>query len=390
MQRPTGVVRAAILLIALGIVATAVAACGGGGSSTTSGSGGGATANSETTADSGSSCATEATKAINAARKTLEPEFPSEPVDSSKNAGKTIWFISSTQQVPTLVAISEGVEEAAAAAGMHVKIYDGAGSPSKYNEGLTQAVAQGADGIILQGIDPELVKAPLAKSQAAEIPTIDSMNGDPDEPLQNGISSHVTIDFTRSGELMADYILSKTNCEANVLELTSSLFIALKRKSEGFHKEMERLCPECKIDTQQVDFENISSSVNSLVRTGIQKEPNTNFVMGSDDGIAFYVVPALQGLGSDVPVVSGNGVPEDMEYVRKGENQIMDISFPPLNYIGWKQVDLLQRAMLGQKVPDGTLPQQVIDETNVTPDASEQFPGFDGFEKQYEELWGLG
>jgi ABC-type sugar transport system substrate-binding protein len=371
-------------MVALGILAAVtVSACGGGGSSSATASAGGGE-------EATSGCAKEAKAAVEEARASIAPQIPSEPVDVSKNRGKKIWLISPTLQVSTQVAIKEGVEEAAAASGLKVEVYDGAGSATKYNDGLTRAVDQGADGIILQGIEPALVEAPLGKAEAAGIPMIDSMNGDPEDPLEHGLESHVTINFTQSGKLMADYILEKTNCKANVLELTSSLFTALKDKHQGFTEEMERLCPECKVDTEEVNFENLSSSVESVVRTGIQREPDTNYVMATDDSLAFYAVPTLQSLGSEVPVIAGNGDTENMEFARKGENQEADISFPPIKYIGWREVDLLQRAMAGQKVPSGEVPEQLIDSTNIAADEAEQFPKFQGFEKAFEKVWGVG
>jgi ribose transport system substrate-binding protein len=332
-------------------------------------------------------CVQEATAIVDAARATIKPTYPTGKIDSSKNRGKTIWFISSTQQVQVLLNISKGVQAAGSAAGLQVKVYDGAGSPAKYNDGLTQAVDQRADGIILQGIDPALVTSPLAKATAAKIATIDSMNGDPSDRLQNGISSHVTVDFTKSGKLQADYILAKTKCDAKILELTSSLFVAVKDRHKGFADEIHRLCSGCKITTKEVDFQNISSSVSSLVRAGIQRDPNINYVMANDDSMGFFVPPTLQSLGSKVPVVSGNGVAETLAYITKKQNLTMDVSFAPAAYIGWKQVDLLQRAMLGVAVPSGELPQQLIDEGNLAADSSQQFPGFSDYEATYRNLW---
>ena len=348
-----------------------------------------AAASASAAADPAQACVDEAAAAVEAARAQIAPNIPAETLDVSSLKGKTIWFLSATQQLPVMVAFSEGAKKAAAAAGLDFKIFDGESAPAKFNEGVTRAVDQGAAGIILQGIDPALVKAPLADAAAAGIPIVDAMNGDPDAPLTDGIASHVTVNFTESGKLMADYILANTNCQAQILELTNSVYVALKNKSAGFNGEIQRLCPTCTVDTQEVDFAQITSSVDSIIRTGLQKNPDINYVMGADDGISFFAVPALQAIGSKVPLVSGNGVPANMEFIAKGQNQNMDVSFPPNEQAGWQEVDLLLRDMLKLTVPSGAVPQQVIDASNIAADPTQQFPLFDGYEDSYKQLWGV-
>jgi ribose transport system substrate-binding protein len=375
MRIRVGLATSAAMLLAIVIAA--------GGSSATV-----AVAKSTGAAASASHCLAAAKAGVTQASAPITPVFPTQSVDSAKNRGKTIWFIQSAE-VQTLNVIADGVKAAATAAGMKVVIFQGNSSPALYNTGLQDAVNQKAAGIILQGIDPALVKTPLAEAQKDHIPTIDSMNGDPGDPLQHGISSHVTVSFSGMGQAMADYILSSTKCQANVLELTSSLFVALQDTHKGFTSTMGSLCPQCKVDTQQVNFESLSSSVTSVVSAAAQSNPKLNFVMATDDGIAFYVVPTLHDLRLKLPAASADGDAANLTFVAKGQSQVVDISFPPLAYIGWKQVDLLQRAMLGMTVPSGAIPTQLIDKANVSANPANQFPKFAGYQQVYEKLWGI-
>lgn len=341
-------------------------------------------------ADAKADCVAAAEAAVAAGRAELAPDIPDATVDASANAGKTIWYISATMQLETMIGFAEGVQQAADASGLKVKIYDGANSPQKYNDGITQAVAQEADGIILQGIDPALVQQTLAQAEAAGIPTVDAMNGDPDDALQAGISSHITVDFTEGGKMLADYILAETGCDANVLELTSSLYVALKNKSKGFNDEIDALCPWCVVDTQEVNFADFANSVNTVVRTAVQRNPDLNYVNAADDGIAFFVGPVLEGLDSDLPLAAGNGAPANMESLRNGGNQVMDLIFPPLPYMGWVEVDRLQRAMLGEDVPSGAIGQQIVDVSTVKPTEAEQLPAFEDYSELFLANWGIG
>jgi len=334
-------------------------------------------------------CIESAEAAVEAGRAELAPSVPNASVDVSANEGKTIWYISATMQLETMIGFAQGVQEAADASGLALQIFDGANSPQKYNDGITQAVAQNADGIILQGIDPALVEQTLAEAVAAGIPVVDAMNGDPDDALQDGILSHITVNFTEGGKLLADYILAETGCEANVLELTSSLYVALQNKSKGFNDEIVALCPWCVVDTQEINFADFVNSVNTVVRTAVQRNPDLNFVNAADDGIAFFVGPVLEGLDSDLPMVAGNGAPANMDSMRNGGNQVMNLIFPPLPYMGWVEVDRLHRALLGEDVPSGAIGQQIVDTSTVKPTEALQLPAFDNFRDLFMENWGV-
>ncbi|MES2170787.1 MAG: substrate-binding domain-containing protein [Actinomycetota bacterium] len=373
--------RLGIALALAGAVALLVTSCAAPSSTGSAGSSSGPV--------SASACIAAASKAVAEGSTAIEPSVPAAKVDAAKNKGKTIWYISATMQLETMIGFAQGVQAAADASGLKVKIFDGANSPAKYNDGITQAVAQKADGIILQGIDPSLVKATLATAQAAGIPTVDAMNGDPSDALQHGISSHITVDFTQAGKLQADYILDKAKCKANVLQLTSSLYVALKNKTKGFNDEMTALCPTCKVDTEEVNFADFANSVSTVVRTATQRNTSLNYVNAQDDGIAFYTQPVLASLNSKLPMVSGNGAPANMDLIRKGESQKMDIIFPPLPYMGWVEVDRLQRAMLGMDVPASGIPQQIVDDSTIKQTESAQVPKFDGYENLFLKNWNI-
>jgi ribose transport system substrate-binding protein len=344
---------------------------------------------SQQTPSTTATCAAKAQAAVSAAQESISPSVPAQPVDSAKLRGKSIWFISSTQAVKAIVDISDGARAAAAAAGLTFHVYDGQASPSQYNDGIAQAIAQHANGIILQGIQSSLVTQSLKTATAAGIPVIDAMNGDPGQTLQNGISAHVTVNFTQSGKELADYALAATKCNLNANVMTSSLFEAHVDRTAGFKAEVGTLCSSCKVTTEQVDFANLSSSVSQIVTSALVRDPSLNYLVATDDSEAFYAAAAVSTATRQVPIISGNGDATNLAYVLQQRGQVMDVSFAPLGYVGWVEIDRLQRAMLKMPVPVGTIPQQMIDASNVQATSAEQFPNFSHFEAKFLAAWGI-
>jgi ribose transport system substrate-binding protein len=193
------------------------------------------------------SCVQTAKAAVAAAKAPIPAGVPKTSVSLAASKGKTFWFISASQSVPDVYETSQGVQAAGKAAGINIHIFDGAGTVSDFNQGVSEAVANNAAGIILQGITPSLVSAPLAAAKRAKIPVIDAQNGNFNAPLTNGILAHISTNFTKDGQTMADYVLANTGCKADVLELTTTLYVALTDTHDGFKQQLNHLCPSCKL-----------------------------------------------------------------------------------------------------------------------------------------------
>jgi ribose transport system substrate-binding protein len=326
---------------------------------------------------------------VAAAKAPIKPTCPS-PINVAPNKGKTVWFISVTQQVANVVQTSQGAQAAGAASGLKVHIFDGAGDPTKFNQGIQQAVSQHAAAIIIEGINPALVTAPLAQAKAAHIPVVEGQNTDPGSALPDGIAAEVSNDFTLGGKYLAYRALADTGCNANVLDLYTTLFTAEAASHSGFLQVIHSECPQCKVTSEQVDANNTQQSVNTIVRTALQRNPSINVVVPESDTFSVYVVPTLESIGSKLNVYGMNGINADLEYVRKGESQTVDIAPPPSQYIGWVEIDLVNRILLGMKnLPSGAIPYQMIDKSNISANPANQFPYFNDYPSQYKKLWGV-
>jgi ribose transport system substrate-binding protein len=333
-------------------------------------------------------CGQEAQAAVAKAEASIPAGVPKGRVSRAASKGKTFWFISASQSVPDLYQTSQGVQAAGKAAGIKIHIFDGTGSVSGFNQGVSEAVANNAAGIILQGITPSLVSSPLAAAKRAHIPVIDAQNGDFNAPLTNGILAHISTDFTKDGRTMADYVLANTGCKADVLELTTTLYVGLTDTHNGFKQQLNQLCPSCTLQSLTVNFSTIATSVPQQVNTALLQDPNINYVVPDADGIGFYAAPAAHSQKVGIPVIGHDGSPANLAFIRQGV-QTADLAYPPPGYIGWKEVDMLIRARAHVPLPSGYFPTRLFDKSNLpsTNSAAKMFPSLTKYQALFRAVW---
>ena len=219
---------------------------------------------------------------------------PGEPFDIGKLKGKHVWIITSTMAVPFVATIAHGVEAAAKVAGIETTLFDGKGDVSQWNRGMSQAVAQHADGIVTIGASPELMKGPTGEALKQKIPVVDAVTADKTAPLVPGTFAHVSISFYHSGQLQADYAIARSGGTAHVLILGDNEFPGEVSRVEGMQKEFSTLCPKCAVTVQDTQVGNLGVKLGQLTQTLLRRSPDITMVLPTYDAQAIYVVPAIK------------------------------------------------------------------------------------------------
>jgi ribose transport system substrate-binding protein len=338
-------------------------------------------------------CVAEASAAVEAAKTRMEPVLPATPLDQTVNAGKTIWVVFPLA-VPIDIAILEGMEEAAAAAGMEVMAWD-AGDPQTWSDGIRAAIQADADAIFVAALDPQLIDAALQEAEDAGIPTIGSYGDEPDVELPFGVDYQIGVNYRNEGKVIADYVLANTGCEGTTVLFSTTIFPSAVLENEGIQAEFDRLCPDaCELVFEQVDFADLATTVPVLTQTVLRRTENVNMVIAAFDIVALFVNQGIEQEGLDVKVVAHDGDVVGLDAIRSGESpQVATLSFPPGQYFGWVIVDQLSRLMAGQE-PDrdsAAFVGQMIDASNVGADNSipEVFPNMVGFQDEFKAIWGI-
>jgi len=330
-----------------------------------------------------------AKQTVDAARTNVALVAPPAALDVAPLAGKTLWLINVVNNQLT-TTIGDGFTKAAEAAGMKGVVFDGKGDASQWNAGFAQAVAQNAAGIVLLGIDENLVSGPLADAKKAGIPVVDLFNGSPSAPLADGVYAHVTPDFTNSGKVLASWILADSGCKADTVLWGASVLPIHNEMVQSAKATLNQLCPDCKVDAQDVDLANVATDIGNKAANALRRDPDINYLFPVFDSAVTFVAPAVQSAGSSVKIVSHDGVDANLDMVRSGGPQVVDMAFPPNAWIGWALVDQLGRGISKLPAADYTIPTQIFDSTNIGNANDKLFPNYDGYEAAFLSKWGVG
>jgi ribose transport system substrate-binding protein len=366
-----------------------VAGCSSGSSSSSAS----ASPSSTATADAASPCAAQAAAKVAEASKPVQFPAPSAPVNMAKAQGKKVWYIAPDLSIPFIASIAKGFSDGAKAAGMVPTVFDGKGNVNTFNQGVSSAVAQKANAILLQGINPALVSGPLAQAVAAKTVIVDSLNGGgPEGPLTGGVQAHVTVDYSLGGRLLADAALARSGCTGELVFFTSSIFTVYVDMLGGFKSEITTLCPACSapvvVDIAPTD---LATKMPTLTTTQLTLHPTAKVFLAAYDGMVGFMAPSLQEAKSKVFIIGHDGVDSNLQQILKGGSpQVATVSNPPNEAMGWGEVDQIGRLLTRAPAVVALLPQQVMDATNIAADPTQMFPGYSTYKDQYKKLWGVG
>jgi ABC-type sugar transport system substrate-binding protein len=339
---------------------------------------------------------TEVKKLVDQQRAPMESRIPSASFDMSKNKGKSIWFISPSQATGYALGVSKSVQAAGKVTGIKVSIFDGKGQPDRFTQGFDQAIAAKADGIIAYALDPKLIPNGLKAAKQASIPVLQVNTGKP-KPADGTVFESINFDIDAEAKSMADYAAYATDCKLNSATTYDTTYPSLVTMREGIKAELGRLCPDtCKVQDFAMKLPEMATKLGPNTQSLIQRNPDLNMIFATFDQAAIYEIPAVKASGSDVKIVGTNGLPENLDFMRKGEVQIADVSYAPTDYYGWLMVDQLGRAMAGAKTggEDGSdivMPVQTLDKDNLGPTDStaDLFPKLANFESDFKGKWGM-
>jgi ribose transport system substrate-binding protein len=385
--------RPAVLVALLAAGAVLLAACG-----SSSSSGG--------SASQGKSAASKQSAALTATLKALEtyPAFtpPGPPLDAKKLPKSTsIVVIDNTPSVGPLQETSTGVMQAAQAAGFSPKLLNGgANNTASQDIDLLEQAVNLHPAVVLQvGIITALETAGLqyAKSHGVPVIAVDDSQpvagaaGEGSGPLAAGTAAQ---DYTAYGKTLAEYVASQGPSNASVGVITSNDIVPSTAIFAVFKTELAKLCPGCKVFSQNVDTADWSTQVTPTVTSILDAHPTLNYLFPVVDGMAPLVSPALSAAsGHSLQVISANATPGSaMNSVLSGQFAA-EVGASP-EAIGWYGFDAALRVML--KLPQQTDPNEPMSffttaemkAKNLNPDSVTSLFG-NAYETGFLKLWGI-
>lgn len=314
--------------------------------------------------------------------------------------GKNVWVISCGQAVPGCSTQTNAAADAGRILGWKVHVLDGAfDANDAYDAGIRQAIAAGANGIILVSIDCGTVEASVKQAVAANIKVVTQSGfGCADAPsLTTGVdpaaSTPTLASFGQNqGKGQADWIIAQTNGKAHVLNFVFVDNTFAQQINAGFLAEMQK-CTSCTIATQDISLSDYSnpSLFQQKASYAVVKNPNANAIhVPFDSFVTGGVGPAVVNAGkaSQIQVVAGEGFAANLILIRNHQGENAAAAYDQ-TWHGWAGADTLNRVFAGTgPAPEGE-GIQMVDSTHNLPPAGQNYTSPVNFKADYEAVWGV-
>ncbi|NMN98344.1 sugar ABC transporter substrate-binding protein [Antrihabitans stalactiti] len=317
----------------------------------------------------------EAKAAVAANRQGTDRALPTSA--PKPQAGKNVWVISCSQAAEGCSRPAAGAQEAGQVIGWQMTVFDGKGSPDVFASGIRSAIAAKADAIILDAVDCVAVKSALQEAHQAGVKIYGIFSMDCDDALAGGGESLFDAELTYEGGMsfgeyaegpfirsLADYVIAKTDGEAQIIEFTQDDALIAKHLGKGFEARIKD-CSGCTIVAEvPITFNDlISGNLQAKAAAALTRYPQANVLYGLYDsalilGISQAVIAS--GRNDDLLVPGGEGLSPNIGFVRdnKGQDSIIG---SPANWLGWAAVDGVNRLLQGQPQVDAGIGLQTLD-----------------------------
>jgi ribose transport system substrate-binding protein len=314
-------------------------------------------------------------------------------------AGKNVWLISAGQAETVVSNDIQGASDAAKMLGWKPTIFDGKFEPNRYAEGIREAIANKADGIVMVLIDCDLVKGPLQQARAAGIKVVGVEAFDCNEtspgaqslfsaslPYVEGTYNNWIENY---GRAQADWLIAHTNGKASVVYPKTDEVKGFTVIREGAEKELAK-CSGCEFHTYNFRQTDLGPQVRTETQQALLRYPNANsIILPYDSLVTGGVAAAISSSGRKITVVGAEGESANIEIIRKGEVGDSAGVGIPTRYEGFGGIDTLLRVFVGQKPVSEGIGLQLFDREHNLPPAGSTYEPPVAFEAAYEKAWGV-
>lgn len=307
---------------------------------------------------------------------------------------KTAAFIE--PQIPAGKSQTVGFQNAADAIGWDLKVIPS--DPFKPAGAVQQAIDQKVDYIFITGAPTALFAEQLKKADKAGIGVFECYGTD--RPEENpGLLAQCGDDTSAEadGALVADWVISDSEGKANVLSVNIPDYPILVAQEKGFMDRVEANCPDCSVDTLGVTVDDLAKgSVPQAVASKLQSNPDIDYIYYtmSDLPSGVYDTLAGAGLAEQAKAVGLDFNEARLQDIIDGKQSVaMGL---PKEYSAWLLFHFAAQHAAGGEVTNerelANLPRILVgeDEASKYLDTRFQWPGPEGFEDQFKQLWKVG
>jgi ribose transport system substrate-binding protein len=322
------------------------------------------------------------------------------PTEAPKaEPGKNVWLVSAGQAATVASMAIGGANDAAKKLGWEPTVFDGKFDPSVWGNGIRQAIADKADGILLYLIDCNLVKGPLQQARKAgiEVVGVESLDCPETDPGQESLFSAMPeyVEGTYGewikefGRVQGLWAVAHTDGKAEVLMPKTDEVKGYTLIREGAVEAL-KACADCKIDYYAFQQADLGPALRQKTEQALLKNPKANaMILPLDSMVTAGVAAAITAANrKDMLVVGAEGEEANIDMIREGKVGMNAGVGIPTRYEGYAGIDAMLRLFAGEKpVPSGMGLQVFDKDNNLPPSGTYQAPI--DFESIYKKAWGV-
>ena len=281
-------------------------------------------------------------------------------------AGMDVWVISCGQAIDGCAVPSNAAVEAGEEIGWDMTLFDGQLNPSLYSDGIRQAVAAGADGVILDAVDCAITRQALQEARDAGVVLFGLHALDCDDPAVGGEAlwdgtlyyGEDWPDFRRRllefGATKADWIVANAGADATIIEFRQDELLVVKYINDGFDQRIEEICPDCEIVTVDFVLADLGPPLTAKAQAALAQHPDATAVMiPYDSAVTLGIGAAIDSSGrqDELLVMGGEGFQSNMANARNGQGQDAGTGYG-FEWEGWASIDAMNRLFAGEEIVD--------------------------------------
>ena len=311
--------------------------------------------------------------------------------------GKTVVFVSLTQNSSGDADASRGAGEAAKLLGWKYSVIDGRGTATGSADALNQAIALHPNGIILGSISLENNKVTLEQAAKQGIVVVSWHSTDKPGPVADPpIFVNVSTDPYQIANMAGKYAVVHSNGTAQAEVITDRQYPIVVTKTDGIEDAIKS-CKGCKLLSEDNGpFGEVPQRTPSLMNSLLQRYGSKlGYMLTFNDVYFDFCVPTLKSAGIELGsppflISAGDGSPSAYQRIRTGQYQIATVPEPAIMH-GWQLVDELNRAFAGDKPSGFVTKVHLVTKDNIDADGGKdnRFDPQNDYRGHYKAIWGV-
>src|ERR1700756_540550 len=311
--------------------------------------------------------------------------------------GKHVVFVAGDLKNGGILWASEGVKEAAKAAGWKGAGVDGQGTVAARTAAMNQALTLKPDGIVVGGFDTKEQQVAFDAAAKAGAIVVGWHSGTrPGPEPEAGIYANVTTSPQDVSETAAYQAIADSGGKAGVIIFTDTQYEIAVFKARAMEAAIKK-CGGCSV-LEFVDspIGETSQRMPQLTTTLLQKYgAKWTYSLAINDLYFDFMGPSLaaagmKGDGTPKAISAGDGSESAFQRIRAKQYQAGTVP-EPLNEQGWQLVDELNRAFNKQPWSGFVSGIHLVTANNIAYDGGPKniFDPDNGYRDQYKAIWGV-